>query len=169
MTALAALLALIAFGYFLRRYAPYRNDEAFRLDRYRPPSPLTDWSSSYYDEQRRYTDLVAVYGRRDMPDPGPPVANSTEEAAPASAYSAPSEATSPNSKTPGSGKTGPARANPPIAEQTEPHQAEPCRSEPRTPRRAVPATEITTPPGELDRSPRRRPGPAITSTPATAC
>ncbi|MEV0295734.1 hypothetical protein [Nocardia sp. NPDC050710] len=69
MTALLALLALLAFAYGIHRFAPKSGAETFLLERFRPPGPLTDRSVSHYEEQRRYADLVAIYGRSDVPDP----------------------------------------------------------------------------------------------------
>lgn len=69
MTALAALLVVAAFGYLIHRFAPRRPSEAFRLERFHAPGPLTDRSPSYYENQRQYADLAAIYGRNDVPDP----------------------------------------------------------------------------------------------------
>ncbi|MFI6171488.1 hypothetical protein ACIBCN_32250 [Nocardia sp. NPDC051052] len=71
MTTFATLLVVAAFGYLIYRYLPKGAQRAFRLDRYHPSSPMSDWTSSYYDDQRRYSDLAAVYGRRDAPDQQP--------------------------------------------------------------------------------------------------
>ncbi|WP_225726064.1 MULTISPECIES: hypothetical protein [unclassified Nocardia] len=60
MEALAALLLIALFIYLTR---PVRGT-GYRLERYRPdPAGL-----SYYEEQRRYSELVAIYGRHDAPD-----------------------------------------------------------------------------------------------------
>ncbi|WP_406234215.1 hypothetical protein [Nocardia sp. NBC_01009] len=69
MTAIVTVLVLGFFVYLSYHYAPKRAEEIFRLDRFRAPGPLTDWSPSYYEDQRRYSDLAAIYGRSDMPDP----------------------------------------------------------------------------------------------------
>ncbi|MFD6154995.1 hypothetical protein ACFWF7_17065 [Nocardia sp. NPDC060256] len=68
MTTFATLLVVAAFGYLIYRYLPKGTGRAFRLDRYHPHSPMSDWPSSYYDEQRRYSDLAAIYGRSDVPE-----------------------------------------------------------------------------------------------------
>lgn len=89
MTTFATLLVIAAFGYLIYHYLPKGTRRAFRLDRYHPGSPMSDWTSSYYDEQRRYSDLAAVYGRRDTPDqrlaPKDVPAHRTEPAKPATA------------------------------------------------------------------------------------
>ncbi|WP_433198144.1 hypothetical protein ACQP1G_03120 [Nocardia sp. CA-107356] len=69
MTAVATLLVITFFAYLVHRYAPKHPDEIFHLNRFRSPDPLTDWSPSYYENQRQYTDLAAIYGRNDVPDP----------------------------------------------------------------------------------------------------
>jgi hypothetical protein len=69
MTALAALLVIAVFAYLVYRYAPRQPGEAFHLERFHAPGPLTDWSPSYYENQRQYADLAAIYGRGDVPDP----------------------------------------------------------------------------------------------------
>ncbi|MEV6429110.1 hypothetical protein [Nocardia sp. NPDC051463] len=69
MTAIATVLVLGFCTYLVHHYAPKRPEEIFRLDRFRAPGPLTDRSPSYYEDQRRYSDLVAIYGRSDVPDP----------------------------------------------------------------------------------------------------
>ncbi|MFX0579978.1 hypothetical protein [Nocardia nepalensis] len=72
MTALATLLVIAFFAYVVYRYAPRPPGEAFRLERFHAPGPLTDWSPSYYENQRQYADLAAIYGRDDVPDPDAP-------------------------------------------------------------------------------------------------
>lgn len=69
MTALATLLVIAAFAYLVHRFAPRRPSEVFRLERFHAPGPLTDRSPSYYENQRQYADLAAIYGRNDVPDP----------------------------------------------------------------------------------------------------
>lgn len=69
MTTLATLIIVAAFGYLVYRYIPRGTERAFRLERFHPRTPMSDWTSSYYDEQRRYSDLAAVYGRSDVPEP----------------------------------------------------------------------------------------------------
>ncbi|WP_280251021.1 hypothetical protein [Nocardia abscessus] len=78
MTALATLLLLALFGYLIYRYAPSRDERAFRLERFHPGTPMSDQTLSYYDHQRRYSDLAAIYGHSDVPDPdSPSMAKST--------------------------------------------------------------------------------------------
>ncbi|MEV5836542.1 hypothetical protein [Nocardia sp. NPDC052112] len=72
MTALATLLVIAAFAYLIHRFAPRSPSEAFRLERLHAPGPLTDRSPSYYENQRQYADLAAIYGRGDVPDPDAP-------------------------------------------------------------------------------------------------
>ncbi|MGY4100207.1 hypothetical protein ACW2Q0_11735 [Nocardia sp. R16R-3T] len=69
MTAVAALLVIAAFAYLIRRVAPRRPSEVLRLERFHAPGPLTERSPSYYENQRQYADLVAIYGHGDVPDP----------------------------------------------------------------------------------------------------
>ncbi|PXX65257.1 hypothetical protein DFR70_104320 [Nocardia tenerifensis] len=84
MTTVASLLAVALFGYLIYRYLPKGAERAFRLERYRPRTPMSDWTASYYDDQRRYSDLAAIYGREDAPDLGlPAVREPADAAAPA--------------------------------------------------------------------------------------
>lgn len=69
MTALATILVLASFAYLVHRFAPRHPDEIFRLERFRAPGPLAGQSPSYYENQRQYADLAAIYGRNDVPDP----------------------------------------------------------------------------------------------------
>ncbi|BDU02977.1 hypothetical protein IFM12276_60050 [Nocardia sputorum] len=69
MTALATLLLVAVFGYLIHRFAPGRDERAFRLERFHPGTPMSDQTPSYYDHQRRYSDLVAIHSRGDVPDP----------------------------------------------------------------------------------------------------
>ncbi|MGW4768153.1 hypothetical protein ACWEO2_08920 [Nocardia sp. NPDC004278] len=69
MSALATVLVIAFFGYLVHRYAPRRPDAVFRLERFHAPGPLADRSPSYYENQRQYVDLAAIYGRGDVPDP----------------------------------------------------------------------------------------------------
>ncbi|WP_433682207.1 hypothetical protein [Nocardia sp. CA-119907] len=69
MSALATVLVIAFFGYQVHRYAPRQPGAVFRLERFHAPGPLTDWSPSYYENQRQYADLAAIYGRGDVPDP----------------------------------------------------------------------------------------------------
>jgi hypothetical protein len=70
MTAIVTLLVIALFSYLVHHYTSKRSQEIFRLERFRVPGPLTDWSPSYYyEEQRRNSDLAAIYGRSDVPDP----------------------------------------------------------------------------------------------------
>ncbi|MEV6319788.1 hypothetical protein AB0M45_01140 [Nocardia sp. NPDC051787] len=69
MNALATLFILAVFGYSIYHYAPKRNEPTFRLERFHPCTPMSDRSVSYYEDQRRYSDLAAIYSREDVPDP----------------------------------------------------------------------------------------------------
>ncbi|WP_338769286.1 hypothetical protein V7968_05315 [Nocardia vulneris] len=74
MTTVATLLVVAVLGYAIYHYLPKGAERAFRLERFQPRSPLSDWTASYYDEQRRYADLAAIYGRNDTPEaPAEPV------------------------------------------------------------------------------------------------
>ncbi|WP_107659773.1 hypothetical protein [Nocardia suismassiliense] len=79
MTTFAAFLVIAAFGYAVYRYLPKGAERAFRLERFHPGTPMSDWTPSYYDAHRRYADLAAVYGRSDMPDEVPPVVRETAD------------------------------------------------------------------------------------------
>ncbi|GAA5102031.1 hypothetical protein [Nocardia iowensis] len=68
MSTFVSVIIVVVFGYLIYRYIPKGAERAFRLERFHPRSPMSDWPSSYYDEQRRYADLTAIYGRRDAPD-----------------------------------------------------------------------------------------------------
>ncbi|MFI6211919.1 hypothetical protein ACIBCD_07975 [Nocardia brasiliensis] len=68
MTTFATLLVVAVLGYLIYHYLPKGAQRAFRLDRFQPRGPLSDWTASYYDEQRRYADLAAIYGRNDTPE-----------------------------------------------------------------------------------------------------
>ncbi|MBF6128104.1 hypothetical protein [Nocardia brasiliensis] len=74
MTTFATLLVVAVLGYLIYHYLPKGAERAFRLERFQPHGPLSDWTASYYDEQRRYADLAAIYGRNDTPEtPAEPV------------------------------------------------------------------------------------------------
>ncbi|MFQ6393546.1 hypothetical protein ACLMAJ_08845 [Nocardia sp. KC 131] len=94
MTAIVTVLVIAFFTYLVHHFAPNRAGEAFRLERFRAPGLLADWSPSYYEDQRRYSDLVAIYGRNDVPDPDLRGAAMTPVAA-ARAKAVPTEKTSP--------------------------------------------------------------------------
>ncbi len=70
MTALALLFLVALSGYLIHRFAPKRDERAFRLERFHPGMPISDHTPSHYDYQRRYSDLAAIHGRGDAPDPG---------------------------------------------------------------------------------------------------
>ncbi|WP_157172916.1 hypothetical protein [Nocardia exalbida] len=70
MTALATLFLVALSGYLIHRFAPKRDERAFRLERFHPGTPMSDHTPSHYDYQRRYSDLAAIHGRLDVPDPG---------------------------------------------------------------------------------------------------
>ncbi|WP_405160181.1 hypothetical protein OG203_27585 [Nocardia sp. NBC_01499] len=74
MTTFLTLLVVAVFGYLIYHYLPSGTERAFRLERFRPRGPMSDWTASYYDEQRRHSDLSAIYGRGDLPEPKLPVA-----------------------------------------------------------------------------------------------
>ncbi|MCM6777336.1 hypothetical protein NDR87_28000 [Nocardia sp. CDC159] len=62
---LVALAVVVAFAVTVYRYAPNREDGAARLfERYRPHAPMADWSMSYYEEQRQYSELAAIRARQ---------------------------------------------------------------------------------------------------------
>ena len=69
MTAFATLLVLAFFAYLIYAFAPGRADRAWRIERFRAPGPLADRTPSYYENQRQYSDLAAIHGHRDAPDP----------------------------------------------------------------------------------------------------
>ena len=69
MSTVLALIVVAAFGYLIYRFLPNRAERAFRLDRYYPNVPVSEQNESYYEQRRRYSDLAAVYGRGDVPDP----------------------------------------------------------------------------------------------------
>ncbi|MFF3221848.1 hypothetical protein ACFYV7_03545 [Nocardia suismassiliense] len=79
MTTFAAFLVVAAFGYTVYRYLPKGAERAFRLERFHPGTPMSDWTPSYYDAHRRYADLAAIYGRSDMPDEVPPAVRETTD------------------------------------------------------------------------------------------
>ncbi|MGO4613799.1 hypothetical protein AB4305_05720 [Nocardia sp. 2YAB30] len=68
MTTVTTALILASFGFLSYRFASRRDERAFRLEGFRPRTPMSERTLSYYDEQRRYADLVAIYGRGDVPD-----------------------------------------------------------------------------------------------------
>jgi hypothetical protein len=78
MIALATLLVIAVFAYAIYRFAPRTDEESFRLDRFRPPGPLADWTPAHREDQRRYSDLAAIYGRNDVPDPDAPAVKRPE-------------------------------------------------------------------------------------------
>ncbi|MFI5536854.1 hypothetical protein ACIA5H_10715 [Nocardia sp. NPDC051900] len=69
---LATLLLTALLGCLIYRFAPERDTRTFRLERFHPATPMSDQPLSYYDHQRRYSDLAAIYGRGDVPDPDLP-------------------------------------------------------------------------------------------------
>lgn len=89
MTTLATLIIVTAFGYLIYRAIPRGAERAFRLERFHPRGPMSDWTSSYYDEQRRYADMAAIYGRRDVPEAEQAVAREPESAQPEAIPGAP--------------------------------------------------------------------------------
>ncbi|WP_454196338.1 hypothetical protein [Nocardia sp. Marseille-Q1738] len=69
MNALATLFIVAVFGYSIYHYAPKRDEHTFCLERFHPRTPMSDRSVSYYEDQRRYSDLAAIYSRRDVAGP----------------------------------------------------------------------------------------------------
>ncbi|WP_227997443.1 hypothetical protein [Nocardia australiensis] len=69
MTALVTLLVIALASYLMHYFGPKRSERTFAPHRFRPSGSLTDRSPTYYDEQRRYSDLAAIYGRDYLPDP----------------------------------------------------------------------------------------------------
>ncbi|MFD0365383.1 hypothetical protein ACFQZZ_28440 [Nocardia sp. GCM10030253] len=88
MTAIVTVLAIAFLTYLVHHYAPKRSEEIFRLERFHAPGLLADRSLTYYEDQRRYSDLAAIYGRSDVPDPDlrgatlPPVTSQRAESGP---------------------------------------------------------------------------------------
>jgi hypothetical protein len=70
MTALATLFLIALSSYLIHRFASRRDERAFRLERFHPGTSMSDHLPSHYDYQRRYSDLAAIHGRLDVPDPG---------------------------------------------------------------------------------------------------
>ncbi|WP_327110681.1 hypothetical protein OHB12_23205 [Nocardia sp. NBC_01730] len=68
MTVLTTVLILAFSGFLIYHFAPRRDERAFRLERFHPRTPMSDQTCSYYDVQRRYSDLAAIYGRGDILD-----------------------------------------------------------------------------------------------------
>lgn len=63
---LAALLTVALFGWLVYHFAPAPGERWDRiLTRYRPHSPMSDWSSADYEGQRQYSDLAAVHAHRE--------------------------------------------------------------------------------------------------------
>ncbi|MEV6556479.1 hypothetical protein AB0M22_12240 [Nocardia sp. NPDC051756] len=102
MTTLATLIIVAAFGYLVYRSIPRGAERAFRLERFHPRTPMSDWTSSYYDEQRRYSDLAAIYGRRDVPEAEPAAVHEPEPVQPKAVPAAPvlAEPTRPTAEMP---------------------------------------------------------------------
>ncbi|WP_280297162.1 hypothetical protein [Nocardia abscessus] len=122
MTALATLLLLVLFGYLIYRYAPSRDEHAFRLERFHPGTPMSDQTLSYYDHQRRYSDLAAIYGHSDVPDPDLPSAEKSTAIAPrpqASALGPSSRKAAPPAPGQCGGSTRPSTSAP-VARHAEP-------------------------------------------------
>ncbi|WP_024801761.1 hypothetical protein [Nocardia sp. BMG51109] len=68
----ATLAVVVLFAVVVYHYAPKRGERAAELfERYRPHAPMADWSLSYYDDQRQYSELTAIRARRESePDEG---------------------------------------------------------------------------------------------------
>ncbi|MEU8901546.1 hypothetical protein [Nocardia sp. NPDC048505] len=70
MTALLTFLVTAAFAYSIYHFAPQRRRDLFRLERFVGPGPLFESTmTTDYEAQRQYSDLAAIYGRHDVPDP----------------------------------------------------------------------------------------------------
>lgn len=65
MTILATVLPAALLGFLIYRFAPERDTRAFRLERFHPGTPMSDQPISYYEYQRRYSDLAAIHSRDD--------------------------------------------------------------------------------------------------------
>ncbi|MBB5914158.1 hypothetical protein BJY24_003025 [Nocardia transvalensis] len=66
MSFLAALLVIVIFAVIVYRYAPRRDERAADLfERYRPHAPMADWSMSYYEDRRQYSELDAIRTHRE--------------------------------------------------------------------------------------------------------
>ncbi|MEV0249442.1 hypothetical protein AB0H76_22775 [Nocardia sp. NPDC050712] len=73
MTALLTVLVVAAFSYSIYHFAPQRRKDLFRLERFTGPGPLFESTLvTDYEAQRQYSDLAAIYGRRDVPDADAP-------------------------------------------------------------------------------------------------
>ncbi|MEV6277355.1 hypothetical protein [Nocardia sp. NPDC051832] len=69
MTAILTFLVVAAFVYAIFHFAPPRRQDLFRLDRFVGAGPLFESTlAPDYEAQRQYSDLVAIYGRSDVPD-----------------------------------------------------------------------------------------------------
>ncbi|MFI6871392.1 hypothetical protein [Nocardia sp. NPDC050406] len=63
---LAALLTVALFGWLVYHFAPAPGEHWDRmLTRYRPHSPMSEWSLADYDGQRQHADLAAIRAHRD--------------------------------------------------------------------------------------------------------
>ncbi|GAB2701661.1 hypothetical protein [Nocardia thraciensis] len=63
---LASLAAVVIFAAIVYRFAPARGQRAAELfERYRPHAPMSDWSLSYCDDRRQYSELIAIKANRE--------------------------------------------------------------------------------------------------------
>ncbi|RDI46627.1 hypothetical protein [Nocardia mexicana] len=63
---IASLAVVVIFAAIVYRFAPTRGQRAAELlERYRPHAPMSDWSLSYYDDRRQYSELVAIRAHRE--------------------------------------------------------------------------------------------------------
>ncbi|MFE9579138.1 hypothetical protein ACFYO1_22325 [Nocardia sp. NPDC006044] len=138
MTTLATLIIVAALGYLVYRAIPRGAERAFRLERFHPHSPMSDWTSSYYDEQRRYADLAAIYGRGDVPEAEPAVIREPETAQPEAIPAAPALAE----------PTGQPAGTPDHYAWRSRRTVAPGRTAPRRPARGV--RRLVTDPSTLD-------------------
>ncbi|MBF6193388.1 hypothetical protein [Nocardia implantans] len=67
MTVLATLLSAALLGFLIHRFAPDRDTRTFRLERFHPRTRMSDQPLSYYEHQRRYSDLAAIHSRGEAP------------------------------------------------------------------------------------------------------
>ncbi|WP_280262645.1 hypothetical protein [Nocardia wallacei] len=76
---IAALAVVVIFAAIVYRYAPTRGQRAAELfERYRPHAPMADWSLSYYDDRRQYSELIAIRTNRESEAAAGAVRSSSE-------------------------------------------------------------------------------------------
>ncbi|MBF6175443.1 hypothetical protein [Nocardia blacklockiae] len=63
---LASLAVVVLFATLVYRYAPHRDLRAAELfERYRPHSPMSDWSLAYTDDRRQHDELAVIRAHRE--------------------------------------------------------------------------------------------------------